>query len=354
MKIGIIGASLAGLTAGSELAKAGHEVMVIEKSRSPGGRLASHDTGSGNIFDYGISHLNARKNDFRSLINAMKQQGALAEWTSRFEYYDGTQLHEINPNRSAETYHAAPHGMSAVARKLSRWVDVKSEEKAGGLTYIGSDRTRKRAWMINLTDISVFECDAVIIAAPAPEAYGVLQTAQDETAARRIIRHIDEIEYESSFALMAAFEDRETPGWQAIECADDRVGWIVNESSKRDNTHTSMVIHSSDAFARTYGEADPEETSQLLLGRSAEVAGEQWLALPDWRALHFWKYSRCINPMDEEFMELEMEEAPLALVGDYLGGATAESAYLSGLKLAEYWIQKYEIFETERSQPQNG
>lgn len=348
MKIGIIGASLAGLAAGEKLAKAGHEVTVIEKSRTLGGRMATFDLGNGNIFDYGISHFSVRNTFFRSFVDQLKEEGELEEWTSRFEYYDGTQLHEINPNRSADINYAAPNGMSAVARKLSRWVDVKSEEKAGGLTHIGADRTRKRAWMINLTDISVFECDAVIIAAPAAEAYGVLQTAQDETPARRIIRHIDEIKYDSSFALMAVYKDQDPPEWKAIECSDDRLGWIINESSKRDNTDTSLVFHSSDAFAKAYAGENPEETARLMLERSAGITGERWLAHPEWKAIHYWKYSRCVNPLEEEFMELEMEEAPLALVGDYLGGDTTESTWLSGRKLANYWVQKYEMAEAER------
>jgi len=348
MRIGIIGASLAGLTAGQKLAKAGHEVTVIEKSRILGGRLATFDLGNGNIFDYGESHFKAKDNEFRSFVNAMIQQGVLAEWSSRFEYYDGTQLHDINPNRSADTYYAAPDGITAIAEKLSRWVDVKSEEKAGGLTYIGAARTRKRAWMINLTDISVFECDAVIIAAPAPEAYGVLLTAQDETPARRIIRHIDEIEYDSGIALMTAYEGRESPEWKAIECSDSMLYSIINESSKRKNRDASLVLHSTDSFAREHVETDPEKTARELLEHAADISGERWLALPDWNALHYWKYSRCTNPMDEAFLELEMEEAPLALVGDYLGGSTTESAYLSGLKLADYWIRKYDLVESER------
>lgn len=40
-------------------------------------------------------------------------------------------------------------------------------------------------------------------------------------------------------------------------------------------------------------------------------------------------------------MELEMEEAPLALIGDYFNEWSLDSAYLSGLYLAEYWITKF-------------
>ena len=183
----------------------------------------------------------------------------------------------------------------------------------------------------------------------------MLQTAQDETPARRIIRHIDEVRYDSAYSVMAFYgEDREQPDWKAIECSDGTTAWIINESSKRENRSTSIVVHSTDEFARNHAEEDPDKAAQLLLERSARISGEEWLALPEWKAGHHWKYSRCLNPIEETFMELEMEEAPLALVGDYFGGHSPEDAYLSGSSLADYWIQKYSVAESERLGVENG
>lgn len=343
MKIGIIGSSLAGLVAGKKLGQAGHDVTIIEKTRTLGGRLATLDDGEGNIFDYGISHFHANNPDFLSFVNYLEEETLIQEWSSRFEYFDGTELHDLNPNRSPELHYASTKGFGEVAKKLSRWVDIKSSVKAGGLTHIGADRTKKRAWMINLTDISVFECDAVILATPATEAYGILMTAQDETPARRIIRHVDEFEYDPSFTIMVSYKDQEAPEWDAIECIGENLKWVINESSKRNNADTSLVIHSSASFARKHREEDPEKVSAEMLELVAKITGQNWIAQPSARHFHYWKYASCRNPIDEEFMELEMEEAPLALVGDYLGGNSVGSAYLSGLRLAEYWNEKYEL-----------
>ncbi|MFH5832775.1 NAD(P)/FAD-dependent oxidoreductase [Halalkalibaculum sp. DA384] len=343
MKIGIIGSSLAGLVAGKKLGQAGHEVTVIEKTRMLGGRMATLDDGEGNIFDYGISHFHANNPDFVSFVNYLKEENLVDEWSSRFEYFDGSQLHDLNPNRSPELHYASTRGFSRVAQKLSRWVDIKSSVQAGGLTYIGADRTKKRAWMINLTDVSVFECDAVIIATPATVAYGILMTAQDETPARRIIRHVDEFNYDPSFTVMASYRNQEVPDWDAVECAGEHLKWVINESSKRDNADTSLVIHSSAAFARKNKEEDPQKAASGLLQQVARITGQDWIAQPTAEHYHYWQYASCRNPIDEGFMELEMEEAPLALIGDYLGGNSAESSYLSGLRLAEYWNEKYEL-----------
>ena len=55
MKTAIIGAGFSGLSAASYLAKAGHEVHVIEKHGQPGGRARQFTTEEGFVFDMGPS-----------------------------------------------------------------------------------------------------------------------------------------------------------------------------------------------------------------------------------------------------------------------------------------------------------
>src|SRR5699024_10622556 len=142
-------------------------------------------------------------------------------------------LHDEDPQSLPFTFYAFKDGINTIAQRLSRWVDLKSQTNAGGLTYIGPDRGKKRSWMINLTNINVFECDAVIIATPAPEAYGVLQTAQDETAARKLIRVIDDVSYEDRISLAATYDQPE-PEWKGIRCENSSLAWVGNESAKRE------------------------------------------------------------------------------------------------------------------------
>ena len=326
------------------LARAGHEVTIFEKERELGGHMATRSVGNGSAvqLDYGITHFTVKSPGFRAFVDELEEQGLAAKWSRNIGYFDGDQLHEMNPNVKLKTYWAPTRGFDKIVQYLSRWVEVKTAEKAGGLTYIGPDRRKKRSWMINLTDISVFECDAVIIAAPAPQALGVLQTAQDETPARKIIRHIDEIRYHSAYALMALYRNREIPPFDGVYCDDDRLSWVINETSKKDSPQgdVGLVIQSGTSFADQHRKTAPERIEELLLERTGEIIGG-WCSSPDWTDIHYWKHTQAVNPMDELFLEMDMEGAALALVGDYLGGNTLESAYLSGYNLADYWIEKY-------------
>lgn len=338
MVIGIVGASISGLIAGKRLADAGHNVTVIEKNRTIGGRLSTIELDDC-LLDFGLTHFEANTHTFKSFLRDFETDGVVKEWTDEFGLYDGTEIYNVDPNSDPNPKFIGANGIQSIAEKLGRWVDIKSEEKAGGLTYIGADRSKKRSWMINLTDISVFECDAVILATPAVEAYGVIQTAQNKTATRRIIRHIDEVRYDGTISLAVTF-DHELPEWEGIKCENRTIRWISNESSKQNTKKAALVIQSTHEFFRKHAQTSDEKVKQLLLNEAANII-DPWVHQSKSTYIHRWKYFEARNPINEYFMELEMEEAPLALIGDYLGGNTVENAFVSGYNLAEYWINKF-------------
>ncbi len=342
MVIGIIGAGISGLTAGRKLAQAGHDVTVIEKSRGYGGRLATRYTGKDNTvkLDHGLSWFHAESPGFKKFTAELIDKGLVKLWGEKFFYYSEGKLYRKDPTGEGKARYTAPAGMNSIGKYMARWVDVKLETKAGGLTYLGGGKKKKRSWMINLTGADTFEADAVIIALPAPQAYGILLTASDETDTLKIIRHIDEVDYHPVYSLMAGYAGKELPEWEGIICNDPNLSFISNEALKRDGKQEcSFVIHSTPGFAKSHREADPEFVAKELLASAGRVIGA-WAVAPDWTQVHFWRYSRAKNPMSQSFMELDNPDGPLALVGDYFGGNTVDNAYCSGLTLANHWIEK--------------
>ena len=344
MRIGIIGASLPGLVAAKDLMNAGHEVTVMERNRSMGGRMATMYTGDNNQVpvDYGISFLSASGKAFSAFLDELIEKDIIRQWTDSFGLYDDNQLHAVNPNSEKGTYYAAPNGMYDVARYLNRWSDIKQNAQAGGITFFGNDRHKKRPWMINMTDFSVYEVDAVIIAVPAIEAYALLQTMQDETPVRKIIRHIDEVRYDQTMVLSLSGGKEHKPEWKGLECHHDSIQWVTNETSKRPDAadQTILSIYTTDEFARNYHKQDAEKVKDLLLKQAAPILGD-WIHDNQWYALNYWKYFKASNPMENSFYEMEMEEGPLALIGDYMGGTDIESAYKSAKDLTDSWISRY-------------
>ena len=70
---------MAGLTAAAELQRAGRRVMVVDKGRGVGGRLASRRIGDAS-FDHGAQFITARTSRFAALLDEGQRAGIVEEW----------------------------------------------------------------------------------------------------------------------------------------------------------------------------------------------------------------------------------------------------------------------------------
>jgi predicted NAD/FAD-dependent oxidoreductase len=342
MVIGVIGAGIAGLIAGRELAKHGHEVIVLEKSRGLGGRLATRYAGPDNAvkLDHGSSYLSATTSEFKTFLAELESKGLVAPWTDTFAYYTKDAFYSQHPSREPEMVYIAPAGMNAIGKYLSRWVDIRLDTKVGGLTMVAPGHHSKRPWIINMADTSVLEVDAVILATPSIQAAGLLSTAQDETPVRSLHMEVSKIQYTPSFSVMAGYGDCELSEWKGLLCQDDVIAWISNESTKRDNNELTLVAHATAEFSEAHKNESKEAVEKIILKRLAKILGS-WAETPYWSQTHFWRYHRPSNSVNAPFLENVNGATPMALTGDYFNGNSIEAAYVSGLALARHWIAKY-------------
>jgi renalase len=343
MVIGIIGAGIAGLTAGRLLAKAGHEVTILEKSRGLGGRMATRYAGNNDEskMDHGIPYFRAYSPEFQSFTAELLEKGIVKLWGDKLSFYNGEKLTDKNPYSEGSQLYASVDGMNNIGKYLSRWVDVKTESRVAGMTHIGSNRSKKRSWMINMSASNTFEADAVIIATPAPQAYGLINTTIDEISTLKIVREIDEVHYNPSYSLMLGYGDAEVPVWDGIVCKNSIIDFISNETSKRgEGQECSVVVHTSADFARKNRKKDEDLIKREILGELSEIIGG-WAVTPKWDQLHFWRYSRPVKSLNVPYLEIEEKESPLAMIGDFFEGNDIDAAYRSGYKLATHWIEKF-------------
>ncbi len=340
MIIAVIGAGISGLTAGSQLAKAGHHVTVFEKSKGYGGRLATRYAGDVHKLklDHGSAYLPSGGPEYTAWLDQLIAAGVLAEWTDHVAFHDGSSFYPEHPNRERERMLIAPKGMNSLGQHLGRYVDVVRNKKVGGITLVAPGRHKKRSWVVNFDDSSVFEADAVIVATPAPQAQGIIQTSQDEWGVKFLIRQLSDVVYESSITLMAGYGGREIPDWKAVACQHEVISFISNERSKRpDASETTLVAQSTSSFAESNVNDAAADIEKKMVHALSKLVGT-WSGFPSWTQSHFWRYQRCLTPiLNESFLVLEKTDAHLGLIGDYLGGNSIESSYLSGLRLAEHW-----------------
>lgn len=342
MVIGIIGAGISGLAAGRILAKAGHEVTIFEKSNGYGGRVATRYAGNHlkSKIDHGLPMFTATSPEFRDFTNELLENNLIQQWGRSISMFDGHETYSKNPNPSDEIIYTSVDGMNRIGHYLSRWVDIKKNSKVGGLTHFGENRNNRKPWIINFTSSSTFSADAVIIALPAPQAYGILAMTIDQIETLKIVREIDEVQYRPAYSLMIGYGKKSAPLWEGMICKSPVLEFISNEASKRKNQETSFVLHGSESFSRTHLKSDKELITKLMLAEFAEAEGG-WVTSPDWHQLHLWRYSRPKKVLDRPYFDIETDESPLALIGDYFEGDTIDAAYRSGVRLAKNWLSKY-------------
>ena len=96
----IIGSGLAGLSAANKLAKNGSNIIVIDKGRGVGGRLASRRIGEA-VFDHGAQFINLNFNFVQSKIRILDRTDTLT-----FTFL--THISEAFVTRAAEWGPASP------------------------------------------------------------------------------------------------------------------------------------------------------------------------------------------------------------------------------------------------------
>ena len=73
----IIGGGIAGLSAAGELVASGRRVVVLEKSRGVGGRMATRRVGD-TVCDHGAQFFTVRGESFDGMVTAAREAGAVA------------------------------------------------------------------------------------------------------------------------------------------------------------------------------------------------------------------------------------------------------------------------------------
>ena len=86
----IIGAGLSGCVVSEQLSERA-TVKILEKSKSPGGRMATR-VSSQYEFDHGAQFFTARSVEFKNFLSSLLNEGHVACWNARFSEYQSTDI----------------------------------------------------------------------------------------------------------------------------------------------------------------------------------------------------------------------------------------------------------------------
>ncbi|MEH1969282.1 NAD(P)/FAD-dependent oxidoreductase [Nostoc sp.] len=327
----VIGAGIAGLVCAQELSQAGYSVLVVEKSRGLGGRLATRRL-HGTCADHGACYLNPKGELLGRFVEILRSRHILEVWTE--EVYELTADAPLSEPKNRSPRYVAPGGMSAIAKSLAPGLEILLNQRVVGITSTPED-----SWRLTLESSNEeLTAKALVVAIPAPQAEMLLAPLGESVLDAVFLDNLRSVEFYPSISAIAGYPptSQPLPQWKAVTFVDDAdLAWIGLDSSKRPNPQQPhFVVQSSADFAQHHLESqDLQPVGQYMLQRVAESLSLPWLNTPEWMQVHRWRYAFPSRPWHEAFLSTGTP-LPLVCCGDWCGGNLVESAMLSGLAAA--------------------
>lgn len=327
--VAIIGAGLAGLACAQQLQQSGYRVVIVEKSRGVGGRMATRRLET-TCADHGVRYLEAQGKFLPLLIEVLLQRGILQAWTDQVD-----QLNSTESESSQITRYVAPAGMTAVAKFLAKDLEIWLNRRVEAITP-----TAENTWHLTLNSpdetFQELTAKAVVMAIPAPQALMLVEPLA-ETIPSEFLDSLRSVELEPCITVMAGYQNQQLslPSWQACDVSDNSdLAWIGLDSSKRPNaTAPIFVLQSTAEFAHLYLDTeDLKPVGQQLLASAAKLL-LPGLDHPDWLQVHRWRYAFPSQALSQDYL-YSATPLPLICCGDWCGGNLIDGALNSGMVAA--------------------
>jgi len=257
LRIAIIGAGMAGVSAGRPLADQGHEVTLLEKSRGSGGRCATKRW-EGHIVDHGAQYFTLRHPEFSAAVRQTCGE-ALCRITAPVLDEHGTPLPD-----TGRYYHR--EGNSRLVRSL-----------AAGLTL------RTEATVTDAHGL-LAEYDRVLSTAPLPQTAALFSLTIPA-------------EYIPCLTVLLAYRGEPSGLCREAYALSDPtadLAWSACENHKTGRIGegcTVMVAQMSEAFSRRHLESPPTDYPTLvrpMVERRWGLSSDNFLAALG----HRWRYAR--------------------------------------------------------------
>ncbi len=313
----IIGAGLAGLTAARVLADHGHDAIVLEKARGPGGRMSTRRDGRFR-FDHGAQYFTARDPRFVAQVETWLEAGLVRRWDAGIAVIESDL---VRPAPIGIDRFVGVPGMSAVCGHLAQ---AHADCRFGWQTTRA--RTVTDGWVLESSGGERLEADHLLLTAPPEQSRALV----DDPAVHKVLAPLN---MHPCWAVMAVLDRPLLTDWDAAFVNTGALSWVASQRSKpgRPSAH-AWVLHASPDWSRTHLEDDSKSVAEALLAEAASLSGAATIGVESARA-HRWRHALPGEPL--EAGALWFRDRRLAIAGDWCAGSRIEGAFLSGLEGGE-------------------
>lgn len=332
----IVGAGLAGLAAGRDLARAGLGVRVLDKSRGVSGRAATRWLeldGKVVRVDHGAQYFTAKNGPLRNLIPDLVKHGIVREWTQGFPVL---RQNGIKSRTAGHPRYVCPDGMSTLGKVFLQGLESQDkplplETKALVTSLHKSEH--EAGWKVRLEDGQVRSGRALLLNMPAPQA---LKLA-DEFLKPEVRAALQAVRYAPCWAAILVLHQIPYLDWVGLEIEHPVLAWAALDHTKRTIPDPPvLVLHASAAWSQQNLELSPAEALGQIMEAAQELFGD-WVGQCRTAMAHRWRYALPTQTHPWPFLAQDN----LVFCGDWCGGprieGALESGWASGKYLREYF-----------------
>jgi predicted NAD/FAD-dependent oxidoreductase len=331
----IVGAGLCGLLAAARLLAHGASVVILDKGRSVGGRMATRRLDEGRA-DHGAQFFTVRNERFAEYVQAWREQNLVFQWSTGWS--DGSLASAANAD--GHPRYAVREGMNALPKHLA------AECRAAGATIgtdvkvvaidCAGDRTGDRAggrWRVVAEDGREWYGRSLVLTAPAPQSQALLRAGGVELPAEQE-QALAAITYAPCVCAMIAVEGTVwLPAPGAVQRLHDDISWIADNQRKGISPGARVLtLHGAPAWsAAHYDEIDDDLVQHFRAALLPWMDGGDRLRAAE---IKRWRYALPTILHPEPYLEAK-GCPPLFFGGDGFGSARVEGAAVSGLAIGD-------------------
>ena len=330
----VVGAGMAGLTAAARIAGPGRRVLVLDKSRGVGGRMATRRIG-GAVCDHGAQFFTQRTHPFHGVIEEAVGAGAVMEWCRGF-VRDGSAGPAARAVGDGHPRYRGVRGMTDLpkwlAARLGGGVEVRTAARATAVAVMAG---RVRVTIEGQEGaVEIVEAAGCVLTAPVPQTLDLLAAGGSldrlDAGAVALLRTVD---YDPCFTLMLVL-DRPSlvPEPGAIQFGSDATGpiaWVADNQRKGISSVPALTVHATGSFSREHFDVPPAEVAAALVDAVRPwIDGDPATAVVD-QSVHRWKFATPTTILTAPCVTVSAAP-PVVCCGDAFAGPRVEGAFSSG------------------------
>ncbi len=335
---------MAGIVCARTLAQAGRRVTLFDKSRRPGGRMATRESPFGS-FDHGAQYFTVRDKRFQQALDTVP--GSHRPWSATSVRVLDPLGHVLEAGLpGGEPHWVGVPGMRSLPEAWAAGLDQDQVVYGQQVLRLARSSKRRGAWQLHTQDAEGAAnahtgFDAVVLALPAPQAQALLQGSDLSPWAE----DLRGVRMDPCWTLMVAWPQAVQPGlvtlgpqWNVARSTHHRLAWMARESSKPGRGAIERwTLQASASWSVEHLQDTPERVSAKMLKAFGEVSGLR--AEPAHVQAHRWLYAKTRDALGQT--HLWHRDPGLGLCGDWCLGHRVENAFVSGLSMALAMIGRH-------------